>query len=355
MGKPSFVEIKTKGMEEMKRILLLVLSICFLMLTLIGCGPKNSQDIVGDLSKQAEKMTGYKSKASLSLQTGKTPLEYDVEVWYKQPDLYRIALTSKQNNVTQLILRNAEGVFVLTPHLNKVFRFQSEWPKKNGQVYLYESLVQSIVSDTGRKFHMEGEQYQFEVKAEYQNRSLTSQRIVLNKGLEPLKVEVMDSNMNPMVVVNYTAFEMNPKFDADAFDKERNMQAAVLDSAPAMANMTGRKESKSFGVIEPQYMPKGTELASVNQIKGEESKQIVLRYSGTQPFTIIETKSKAAVVSFTSGEPVDLGYTTGILTGEEKKSLRWDYNGVEYMLSSGLMPKEEMIAVAKSMFDQVGK
>jgi outer membrane lipoprotein-sorting protein len=336
----------------MKRVLSLTLIIFLGVLILAGCAPKDAAGVVTDLSKHIDKMSGYKSKASLSLQTGKTPQEYDVEVWFKKPNFYRIALTSKQRDITQIILRNEEGVFVLTPHLNKSFRFQSDWPEKHGQVYLYESLVKSIVSDSARKFQLDGDQYSFQVKADYQNRSLTTQKITLNKSLDPLRVDVMDSNMNPMVTLNYTSFEPNPKFDNDAFNKERNMQAAILDAAPAMAD-TGKKE-QSTGVIEPDYLPEGVTLKDVSKVKDEENSEIVLRYRGNYSFTLLETKSQASTVSLMAGEPVDLGYTVGIMAGGENKTLRWDYDGVGYTLS-GAMPAEEMIEVAKSTFNQVGK
>lgn len=320
-----------------------------------GCAPKSSGDVAEDLAKKVEKMSGYKSKASLIVQSGKTPQEYEVEVWHKKPNFYRIALTSKQRNITQIILRNNEGVFVLTPHLNKSFRFQSEWPEKHGQVYLYESLAKSIANDAARKYQGEGEQYLFEVKADYQNRSLTTQKITLNKSLEPTRVDVMDTNMNPMVTVQYNSFTVDPKFDEDAFDKERNMQAAILDSVPAMADSSVKKQEGSFGVIEPTYLPEGVALKGIEKINTEEGAQIVLTYKGSQPFVITENKSRASTVSLITGEPVDLEYTVGVVVGDVKKTLRWDYDGVEYMVSSGEMSLEEMVKVAKSMFNQVGK
>ena len=52
-----------------------------------------------------------------------------------------------QKDQSQIILRNEEGVFVLTPALNKSFRFQSDWPQNSSQAYLYESLVRDILQD----------------------------------------------------------------------------------------------------------------------------------------------------------------------------------------------------------------
>ncbi|WP_027416541.1 DUF4367 domain-containing protein [Aneurinibacillus terranovensis] len=327
--------------------------ILLLVFTVAGCGPKDAASIVSDLSKNVDQLSGYKSKATLTLQTGKTPQEYDVEVWYKKPDYYRIALTSKQRDITQIILRNDEGVFVLTPHLNKSFRFQSDWPDKHGQVYLYESLVKSIVNDPSRRFQQEGQSYNFEVKADYLNRSLTTQKITLDKSLDPVRVEIRDSNMNTMVTVNYTKFEPNPKFDKDAFDKERNMQAAILDSVPAMVGME-KKYSGSFGVIQPEYLPEGVRLKDVSKVGDNDGTEIIQKYTGKYQFTLIENKAEASAVSYVTGEPVDLGYTVGVLTGEQVKYLMWSQDGVEYTLT-GAMPPEEMIQIAKSVFNQVGK
>ncbi len=53
----------------------------------------------------------------------------------------------QKKDQSQIILRNEEGVFVLTPALNKSFRFQSDWPQNSSQAYLYESLVRDILQD----------------------------------------------------------------------------------------------------------------------------------------------------------------------------------------------------------------
>ena len=37
---------------------------------------------------------------------------------------------------SQIILRNEEGVFVLTPALNKSFRFQSDWPQNSSRLFI---------------------------------------------------------------------------------------------------------------------------------------------------------------------------------------------------------------------------
>ncbi len=330
-----------------------LIPVLVVLIVVSGCGKKSMEDVVGDLEEQLESLQSYKTEGELTLQTGDNPQSYDMEIWYQEPNFYRIALTSKEREITQIILRNEDGVFVLTPHLNKSFRFQSGWPEKHGQVYLYESLINSILEDEERTFETAEDQYVFEVKADYQNRSLTSQKIWLTKDLAPTRVEVMDTNYNKIVEVLFEKFEMNVGFDEDAFDKDRNMSAAML-AVPTMAGGQTASDKSDFGVIEPSYVPDGAKLSSVEEVKGEDGKTIVLKYKGAYHYTLMEERPQAASVSFAYGEPVDLGFTYGVITGDQQKTLIWTHEGVEYKLS-GDMPDEEMVKVAQSVYGQTGK
>ncbi len=44
----------------------------------------------------------------------------------KDKDYYKVELYDKSLNQSQIIVRNQEGVFVLTPSLNQAFQFQSD-------------------------------------------------------------------------------------------------------------------------------------------------------------------------------------------------------------------------------------
>ena len=115
---------------------------------LAGCGTKDAESVVKDLDKAVNTMGSYHGKGTMILHTGAQPSEYQVDVSYQKPQYYRIELTNAKKDITQIVLRNDEGVFVLTPRLNKVFRFQSDWPANQGQVYLYQTLIQVFCSTT---------------------------------------------------------------------------------------------------------------------------------------------------------------------------------------------------------------
>ena len=221
-------------MRHWKKWLILVTAIS-LVVVLGACGKKEPADIVQDLEKQLEGMESYQTTGSMVINTGEQPLEYDLEVWYKDPHFYRIALTNQQKDVTQVVLRNDDGVFVLTPNLNKSFRFQSNWPNEQGQVYLYQSLVQSILNDDARQM-VEDEgaaSYVFDVQANYQNSTMARQRIWLSQDeYKPTKVEIANDQAQVLVVVDFEKFELNVPFDDDAFDMERNMTTMQMQSMP---------------------------------------------------------------------------------------------------------------------------
>ncbi|WP_042170512.1 LolA family protein [Paenibacillus gorillae] len=211
----------------MRRITWAAAILLVFSLVLSACGTKDAESVVKELDKTVSSMESYRGSGTMTLNTGTQPLQYAVEVSYQKPNFYRIKLTNTEKDITQIVLRNDDGVFVLTPRLNKVFRFQSDWPQNQGQVYLYQTLVQSILLDNSRQFAVEDNSYVFDVMANYNNGSLARQKIWLNKSdFKPVHVEVSDTNASVMVDVKFDTFEFGPKFESSAFETEANMKSA---------------------------------------------------------------------------------------------------------------------------------
>ncbi|WP_088834207.1 outer membrane lipoprotein-sorting protein [Paenibacillus tyrfis] len=217
-----------------------------LSLVVSGCGKKDAGSVVKELDGVMSKLQSYHGKGQMTLRTGQDPQEYDVEVSFQAPSFYRISLTNAKKDITQIVLRNDDGVFVLTPHLNKSFRFQSDWPENQGQVYLYQSLVQSILMDNERHFTSDEKAYVFDVVANYQNGSLARQKVWLDKrNYAPQHVEVSDANSNVMVIVKFDQFEFGTKFEKDQFDMQRNMTGWNLKTLPTMMQGDSKTGEKS--------------------------------------------------------------------------------------------------------------
>lgn len=331
---------------------------------LTACGSKDVSDVVRDLDHKVSKLKSYQGSGTMLLHTGGQPQEYQVEVWYQDPHFYRIALTNADNSITQIVLRNDDGVFVLTPHLNKSFRFQSNWPEGQGQVYLYQTLVDSILQDENRMFVIDEEKdaYVFDVAANYENSSLVRQKIWLDrKDYAPKLIEVNNENSNVIVSVEFTSFKFDPSFSAEDFDMKRNMTAAALPhSLPVLVNqLENEGESATdghFGVIVPSYIPEGTALKEVRDVEWGGEPASLLHFTGeTYSFSLLESRPQSQNVWIEHGELVDLGYTIGVLIGQQEKTLRWTNEGVSYRLSSANLPVEEMIQIAISVQGQSGK
>ncbi|RKP44803.1 DUF4367 domain-containing protein [Cohnella endophytica] len=360
----------------------------FSVFFLAGCGSKNADTIVKDLDKVVGKMESYEGSGTMILHTGQQPLNYKVEVWYQKPDLYRIALTNEKRDITQIVLRNKEGVFVLTPQLNKSYRFQSDWPDNQGQVYLYQTLAKSIITDNSRQFATDKDSYVFDVMAgNYQNGSFARQKIWLSQdNYAPNKVEVSDANGTKMVEVNFDSFTFGKKFDESAFDMDKNMgidsKAKPSDSAqgnasPNASTSASPEASPSDGVtsaqpeqagdkptivdtlsfIEPDVdaLPAGVMLKDRLDVDLGDHQGVMLRYTGSYDFTIVESASKDRAVALNNGRVLDLGFTWGNLTEGDSSTLTWTYDGVQYRLSSGDLPQEDMIRIAQSTQVSSGK
>ncbi|MFC4322044.1 LolA family protein [Litchfieldia salsa] len=336
----------------MKKNLLMTVFAIIAILALAGCGQKSQEDVVKALDEKVESLTGYKANAKMTLQTGNESQVYEVEIWHKTPDYYRVNLKNAQKDQSQMILRNDDGVFVLTPALNKSFRFQSEWPQNSSQAYLYESLVKDIVEDPEAKFTADKETYVFETKTNYKNnKMLPTQEIIFDKkDLTPLMVKVMDPDRNPLLVVEFSKTEFNPEFDENAFNVDKNMSGARLE-VPVM----GSVDAEPMAVMYPQEEVQGVKLVEEKEITTENGKRIVMTFGGEKSFTLIQERAQVSEVGTTtsvSGEPVDLGFTMGALSDQ---SVSWSYDGVDFMLASEDLSQEELLMVARSVQGQAVK
>jgi outer membrane lipoprotein-sorting protein len=340
----------------------ILLAILLIAAVLAGCGTKNARQVVNDLSKRSEEMESYISHGKMTLLTGQEPLDYEVEVWYKKPDFYRVVLKNLKKDIVQVLLRNEEGVYVLTPYLKKSFRFQSDWPTAGGQVYLYQTLLSSIVDDQKRQFQAGKNEYQFEVAAHYSlNRNFAKQRILLDRNLHPKKVEVLNQDNDVMVKMEFDRFQENAQFDPDAFDMQRNMDSFSKE-AETMAAMketkTVQEKSADASVtsVMPSYIPEGSRFADEQTINGPGGPIVIQRFKGEKSFTLTERKPQSVEASLpVLGKPVELERTVGVLIEMgDKKRLSWIYDGTEFDLIGKLSP-EELVGIANSTFDQPAK
>ena len=162
----------------MKRYLFILIS-----LLLVGCGRNNKANVFKNIKKKTNELESYVMEGELSLYNGDDNYTYNVSVSYKKDDLYRVSLVNKVNNHEQIILRNEDGVYVLTPSLNKSFKFQSDWPYNNSQVYILERIISDIENDSDKSYEYKDDMHIFKTKVLYStNNELTKQHVCLKES-----------------------------------------------------------------------------------------------------------------------------------------------------------------------------
>lgn len=327
---------------------------CVLIFTLIlsGCGAKSKQDVVDDLGKTVDNLKSYETDATMTFQHGDSRKTYDVRISFQKPDNYRVALTDGKHENRQMIIKNEEGVFVISPELNKKYRFVSDWPNNRSQAYLYHSLAKDILNDPDPGFESKEKQYVFETKTNYNTSELASQRISLKKDLTPEAVDIMNKDQQVMVNVTFKNFKMNPNIDKKTFDVDQNMMSAKLsESEQTSADV----QETEFQLNYPSATIDGTKLSEMKPETSQSGEKYVLKYKGEKPFTLIESKSAQAtgdVAVLASGDPANLGFTVGSQNG---RTLSWSHEGTDYFLASEKLTLEEMITIAQSVDKPVTK
>ncbi|MDD2469710.1 MAG: hypothetical protein PHI22_02100 [Bacilli bacterium] len=325
----------------MKKIVWLSLIACFFLLT--GCGKYSEKDVVKDLSKKIEESKGYYLEAQMEIINNEDIYKYDVKVSYQDGDLFRVSLKNKANSHEQILLRNEEGVYVLTPSLNKSFKFQSEWPYNNSQSYILQTIIKDIKNDDNRAFEETENYYIFTTKVSYpNNRSLTKQVVYFDKDLNLKEVQVLNNENNPEIKVKVSKVDMKATYKSKYFTLSENMQTAVVEEKvePVM---------KIEDIIYPMYVPEKTSLSAQNVMGKAVGERIILTFKGEKPFILVEetaTIEEEFTTIPTYGEPAMLIDTYGSISDN---SISWISNGLEYYLASDAIDIGELVDIAKSI------
>ena len=234
-------------------------------------------------------------------------------------------------------------VYVLTPSLNKSFKFQSDWPYNNSQTYLLQTLLSDIQNDKNKEFKETTKNYVFTTAVNYPNNTdLVKQRIYFDKELKPEKVEVLDNSNNILIKMTFTKVDLDAKFAKNHFALDDNMEAAKTEDTTAPV-------SKIDGEIYPMYIPTGTTLSSRETVEMDNGERIIMTYEGDSPFMVIEQTASVAdehSVMSVYGEPLQMA--TGVASVSDNM-ISWVSNGIEYYVLSDNLSTSELMTVASSV------
>lgn len=236
---------------------------------------------------------------------------------------------------------------VLTPALNKSFKFQSDWPYNNSQVYLIQSILNDILDDDERNIVSNDNGYIFTTTVNYpNNRKLVKQNVTFDKNLNLKKVSVLDENDVSQMTMTFATIDLNPEINTDIFDLNKIMN--TNNSSNNDDNVTN-STSVLEDTVYPLYIPIGTVLASEEKISKTDGERVIMTFEGEKPFLLVEETSSIEEefsIIPTYGEPYLLIDTVGALTDS---SISWSSNGIDYYLVSDVMSQDELLDIARSV------
>ena len=308
-----------------------------------GCFKDGKKDVLEELSQKINNTKGYHLEGILEIQNNEDNYSYDVNVTYAKDDKFRVSLKNRTNNHEQIILKNPDGVYVLTPSLNKSFKFQSEWPYNNSQTYLLQTLLKDIKNDKEMILKEEGNEYIFTTKANYSNnKNLVKQNIIFDKDLNIKSVQVMNDQDQVLMKMEFTKVDMNASYKDDYFTLKENMQVSSEEN-------TEEPVSKIEDIIYPMYIPNNTYLSSQDKVTKENGERVILTFGGEKPFMFVQ-ETVSIEDDFVTipmyGEPSILSDTIGAVSDS---SITWISNGVEYYVVSDILTEDELMSIAKSV------
>ena len=95
----------------MRKKFLGIMAIGILIFT--GCSTKEV-DITKKFKDKVKKLDSYHIEGLLEITNNETNYKYDIDVAYQADEKYRVSLKNKTNDHEQIILKNNDGVYVIT-------------------------------------------------------------------------------------------------------------------------------------------------------------------------------------------------------------------------------------------------
>ena len=323
----------------MKKNILLFIVICIFFIT--GCNKKD--DMLKTINKKYDNLKAYTLTGDLEIINNDDTYNYDVKVIYQKKDKFFVSLKNRNNNHEQIILKNDEGVYVITPSLNKSFKFQSNWPYNNSQVYLIASIIDDINKDKEKNIINNKNSITITSSVNYPNNNkLIKQIVIFEKDYNLKSVSVVDENDIKQMTMTFKTVDLKPDgISNDTFDLNSIINTKIDEEEKPTSTLDD--------IIYPLYIPTGTVLTNSEKVNKTDGERVIMTFEGEKPFLLVEETSiieEEFSIIPTYGEPYLLIDTVGALTDN---SITWSSEGIDYYLVSDVMSQNELIDIARSV------
>lgn len=324
------------------------IAVIAVILALLGVGVWkvffSGPTISDTLESVNENLNSYQLEATMELNNGEEQRNFNVKVSYfkKEGDLFRVSLYDTTINQEQIMLRNEEGVYVLTPTLNQVYQFKSGWPLNSAKPYIYQSLLEVFDGEYTTQKVSDGiivtSQPNYKNSPQY-----VKQEIKFTNDLKPVWVHLYDNQNNVLVNVTFTSVELGVEFSEDFFNLSKNMEqsrenlssstGATFDDLPLM--VTGADINVSV-----------KDQTNAN-IDGE--KVYIMSYEGDASFTVVQKIVEGSEEMSVTELEGDLVLLINGFAAMEDDKVTYLYNGVECTIYGDNLSVSNYITIANGL------
>jgi len=384
-----------------------IIFVSLILMLVTGCGLSNNGNILKRITNNIDKSNSYYLEGTMEIINNEDAYTYDVKVSYKKDNYYKVELTNTSNDHEQVILRNEDGVYVVTPNLNKSFKFQSDWPNNNSQVYLLDSIISDVNNDENYTVNENNSGYILTSKVNYPNNaSLVKQNVYVDNNSNITKVEVVDTNEKVQIKMEFSKIDLNHKFDDDYFklnqiisikpdddkkdtekgnnevkendnsDTTNNSSSSNEDTNEEVNNnrddnTTNNNEANNSGntteedsdnnnsktketvtiddIIYPMYLPDNTYLTNKEVVDTNNGKRLILNFDGDNSFVLIEETSSYNEDNLILPVSGEIDFVSDVLAVVGDSSITWTSAGIDYYMASSNLDSSELLQIARSI------
>lgn len=287
---------------------------------------------------EVKECNSYTLESSMELLENDELKSYVVKVTYlkKDNEYFKVELYDKSLNQSQVIVRNDEGVYVLTPTLNQAFKFQSDWPYNSPKPYIYQSLIEFLENNDVEKVK---DGYLVTGEMSYDNdERVASQEVKFDKDLNPVFINVYDQDNTEIMKLNVSEFKRDINIEDSAFDEEKVLQS----NKSQYTNV-----SSSLPLYPVALLGSTLQNEEVSKINNETNH--ILQFGGEKSFTLIETtmtNNQTINVEEINSDIIDLidGFAY-----KEGNQMIYISSGIVCSLYSNELNDQEMLSILSSM------
>lgn len=287
--------------------------------------------------KDTKDLTSYYLEANMEVTYGEDVRSYLVKSAWKKTDnteYFRVSLYDNDLKQEQIILKNTDGVFVITPALNQLFQFKGQWPMNSPKPYLLQTIMEIVSQE--HELVKEKDGWLVKANANYPSSNrLVTQEIKFSKDYKPSWLIAYNQDKIAELKLLFTSVEYDYVFTEDYFNVP-TQKSSVTSSTEV--------ELPLYPVSVFDSILTTNKTVDVNgQI------QHVLEFSGERDFTIVESVRNAneelEVISMDK-ELTDGIHVIGYYDGT--KLTVYDAQ-IEISVYSTDLSEEEMLQVVQSM------